>query len=119
MDSIKVTGIRSYGYTGYLPEEQVLGQWFEVDLTLWLDLAGAAASDDLEDTFDYREAISLVKKIIKTSQYALVEKLVEAIAQAILSLNRVAQVRVQLSKPAAPIPDFSGRITLDITRSAK
>jgi len=24
---------------GYLPEEQVLGQWFEVDLTLWLDLS--------------------------------------------------------------------------------
>ena len=119
MDSIKVTGIRSYGYTGYLPEEQVLGQWFEVDLTLWLDLAAAAASDDLEDTFDYREAISLVKQIIKTSKYALVEKLVEAIAEAILKLNKVTQVRVQLSKPGAPIPDFGGRITLDITRQIK
>ena len=118
MDSIKVTGIRSYGYTGYLPEERVLGQWFEVDLTLWLDLTAAAASDDLKDTFDYREAISLVKEIIKNSQYALVEKLVEAIANKILSLNKVSQVRVQLSKPAAPIPDFSGRITLDITRKA-
>lgn len=31
MDSIHVTGIRCYGYTGLLPEEQVLGQWFEVD----------------------------------------------------------------------------------------
>ncbi|MDB9512135.1 dihydroneopterin aldolase, partial [Kamptonema animale CS-326] len=26
MDSIQLTGIRCYGYTGYLPEEQVLGQ---------------------------------------------------------------------------------------------
>ena len=117
MDSIKVTGIRSYGYTGYLPEERVLGQWFEVDLTLWLDLATAAKSDNLEDTFDYREAIYLVKEIIKTSQYALVEKLVEAIADKILSLNKVTQVRVQLSKLAAPIPDFTGKITLDITRT--
>ena len=119
MDSIKVTGIRSYGYTGYLLEEQVLGQWFEVDLTLWLDLAIAAETDNLENTFDYREAIFLVKEIIKTSKFALVEKLVEAIANKILSLNKVTQVRVQLSKPAAPIPDFSGKITLDITRKAK
>ena len=117
MDSIQVTGIRCYGYTGYLPEEQVLGQWFEVDLTLWLDLAPAADSDDLTDTFDYREAISLVKDIIKNSKFALVEKLVNAIANKILSLDKVKQVRVKLSKPAAPIPDFSGRITLDITRS--
>jgi 7,8-dihydroneopterin aldolase/epimerase/oxygenase len=29
----------------------------------------------------------------------------------------VQQVRVQLSKPAAPIPDFGGRITIDITRT--
>jgi 7,8-dihydroneopterin aldolase/epimerase/oxygenase len=119
MDSIKVTGIRSYGYTGYLPEERVLGQWFEVDLTLWLDLSSAAESDRLEDTFDYREAIFLVKDIIKNSQFTLVEKLVDTIADRILSLNKVTQVRVQLSKPTAPIPDFSGRITLDITRQAK
>jgi 7,8-dihydroneopterin aldolase/epimerase/oxygenase len=116
MDSIKVTGIRSYGYTGYLPEEQVLGQWFEVDLTLWLDLSFASASDNIEDTFDYREAIFLVKETIKDSKFALVEKLVETIAEKILSLNKVTQVRVQLSKLAAPIPDFSGKITLDITR---
>ncbi|MGB3691174.1 MAG: dihydroneopterin aldolase, partial [Spirulinaceae cyanobacterium] len=38
MDRIKVSQIRCYGYTGYLQEEKVLGQWFEVDLTLWLDL---------------------------------------------------------------------------------
>jgi 7,8-dihydroneopterin aldolase/epimerase/oxygenase len=119
MDSIEVTGIRSYGYTGYLPEEQVLGQWFEVDLTLWLDLTPAAESDDIEQTFDYREAIFLVKDIIKNSQFALVEKLVETIADKILSLNKVTQVRVRLSKPAAPIPDFDGKITLDITRQTK
>jgi 7,8-dihydroneopterin aldolase/epimerase/oxygenase len=119
MDLIEVTGIRSYGYTGYLPEEQVLGQWFEVDLTLWLDLTPAAKSDNIEQTFDYREAIFLVKDIIKNSQFALVEKLVETIADKILSLNKVTQVRVRLSKPAAPIPDFDGKITLDITRQAK
>jgi 7,8-dihydroneopterin aldolase/epimerase/oxygenase len=118
MDSIQVNGIRAYGYVGYLPEERVLGQWFEVDLTLWVDLETAGETDNIEDTLDYREAIAIVKELITTSKFHLVEKLISAIADQLLSLKKVHQVRVQLSKPAAPIPDFSGRITLDITRSA-
>lgn len=117
MDSIKVTGIRSYGYTGFLPEERTLGQWFEVDLTLWLDLSKSGQSDDLEDSIDYREAITITKHIIATAKFALVEKLAQVIAEDILKLQSVTQVRVQLSKPAPPIPDFSGSITIDITRS--
>lgn len=117
MDSIEVTGIRAYGYTGFLPEERILGQWFEVDLTLWLDLKISAKSDDLNDTADYRQAISIVKHIIKTAKFALVEKLAEVIADDILKLEPVNQVRVRLSKPAPPIPDFEGKIIIDITRS--
>ena len=117
MDSIQVNGIRAYGYVGYLPEERVLGQWFEVDLILWVDLQPAGQSDNIEDTLDYREAIAIVKEQITTAKFSLVEKLIHAIAKQILSLEKVNQVRVKLSKPAAPIPDFDGRITLDITRS--
>lgn len=117
MDCIHLTGIRCYGYTGYLQEEQVLGQWFEVDLTLWLDLAPAGESDDIADTFDYRRAIDTVQQLVKTSKFALVEKLANAIADAILELAQVQQVQVRLSKLAAPIPDFGGKITIDITRT--
>lgn len=116
MDSIQLTSIRAYGYTGYLPEERVLGQWFEVDLTLWLDLAPAGESDDIAHTLDYRQAIAIVQHLVKTAKFALVEKLASAIADALLELEPITQVRVQLSKPAAPIPDFGGKITIDITR---
>jgi dihydroneopterin aldolase len=117
MDAIRVRGIRAYGYTGLLPEEQVLGQWFEVDLTLWVDLAAAGNSDRIGDTVDYRAAIAIVKRLITTEKFALVERLAEAIATEILTLNLVQQIRVQLTKVAPPIPDFGGNITIDITRS--
>lgn len=116
MDSIEITGIRCYGYTGYLPEEQVLGQWFEVDVTLWLDLTQAGKSDAITDTIDYRITIETVKKLVKTAKFALVERLAEAIASSILESVKVSQVRVRLTKLAAPIPDFGGKITIDITR---
>lgn len=118
MDCIELKNIRCYGYTGYLPEEQVLGQWFEVDLTIWLDLATAGKSDEITDTLDYRSAIAKVKQLVQTSKFALVEKLTTAIADAILELdNKIQQVQVNLSKPAAPIPDFGGRITINIIRT--
>jgi dihydroneopterin aldolase len=116
MDAIEITGIRCYGYTGYLPEEQVLGQWFEVDVTLWLDLAQAGKSDAIADTIDYRTTIATVKNLVKTAKFALVERLAETIASSILESVNVSQVRVRLTKPAAPIPEFGGKITIDITR---
>jgi dihydroneopterin aldolase len=117
MDTIKIADIRAYGYTGYLSEEQVLGQWFAVNLSLSLDLTLVGESDRLEDTLDYREIINLVKEIIHTSRYALVEKLAQAIAEGILGINRVSEVRVELTKVSPPIPDFGGQITIDITRT--
>lgn len=117
MDSIEVKGIRVYGYTGYLPEEQVLGQWFEVDVILWLDLTGAGTSDNIQETLDYREAIDIVKKKITTARFALIEKLAATIAEEILKNEKVQKVQLKLSKLTAPIPDFGGKITISITRS--
>jgi 7,8-dihydroneopterin aldolase/epimerase/oxygenase len=118
MDSILITGIRCYGYIGFLPEERVLGQWFEVDLTLWLDLSIVGESDRIENTLDYRQIISIVQHLVKTAKFALIEKLATVIAEDMLKLEPIAQVRVQLSKLAAPIPDFNGKITIDLTRKS-
>lgn len=117
MDIIQLTGIRCYGYTGYLAEERFLGQWFEVDLRLHIDLAPAGKSDQIEDTLDYRSIISEVKNIISTQKFDLVEKLADTLAQAALSHSLVQKVELKLHKVAAPIPDFGGRITIELQRS--
>lgn len=117
MDAIHLTKIRCYGYLGNLPEEQVLGQWFEVNVTLWLDLSPAGKSDNLQDTVNYCTIISTVQNLVKTSRFALIERLADAIAQAILQQPLVQQVKINVSKLAAPIPDFNGKVTVEITRT--
>ncbi|MBC6480303.1 MAG: dihydroneopterin aldolase [Hormoscilla sp. GM7CHS1pb] len=124
MDCIHVTGIRCYGYTGLLPEEQVLGQWFEVDLTLWLDLSPAGESDAIADTINYAEAVQTVQQLVKTSKFALIERLAKAIADAILEMeehssnqSRLQQVKVHLTKVSPPIPDFGGHVSIELTRA--
>ncbi|MBC6471556.1 MAG: dihydroneopterin aldolase [Hormoscilla sp. GM102CHS1] len=124
MDCINVTGIRCYGYTGLLPEEQVLGQWFEVDLTLWLDLSPAGESDEIADTINYGKAMETVQQLVKTSKFALIERLAKAIADAIIEMeehssnpSRLQQVKVHLTKVSPPIPDFDGHVSIELTRA--
>ncbi|KZL48834.1 MULTISPECIES: dihydroneopterin aldolase [Cyanophyceae] len=118
MDCINLTGIRGYGYTGYLPEEQVLGQWFEVDVKLWVNISTSAKTDILEDTVDYSKVIGMVQNLLKTSKFVLVERLAATIADSILEgSDLVTKVQVILSKLAAPIPDFSGTISIELTKT--
>jgi 7,8-dihydroneopterin aldolase/epimerase/oxygenase len=115
-DCLRINGIRAYGYVGFLPEEQVLGQWFEVDLTIWTALAQAGQSDQLEDTYDYSQVVPQIQQLIETAKYKLIEKLAAEIAQIVLVSPKARQVRVKLTKPNPPMPGFSGQIVLEITR---
>lgn len=119
MDTIAIRNIRSYGYTGFLAEEKILGQWFEVDLELSVDLASAGESDVLGDSVDYRQVIQVTKDVIKTSRFDLVERLAEVIAARLLTITKIKSVRVCLTKPNPPIDDFSGSIVIDITRNQR
>lgn len=115
MDWIHLEKIRAYSYTGFLPEEQVLGQWFEVNLSLGLDLQKAGTSDQIEDTIDYRKIISKVQEKITKSRFKLIEKLATEIAQEVLEYPLIQQVKIKLTKLAPPIPNFSGQITIELT----
>lgn len=115
-DAIAITGLRYYGYTGYLAEERMLGQWFEVDLTLWVDLFAVGNSDLLEETLDYRQLVDQVRHQIETAKVNTMEHLATQIARSILAWEQAQKIRVRLTKVSAPIPDFSGKISVEIIR---
>ncbi|WP_026072687.1 dihydroneopterin aldolase [Nodosilinea nodulosa] len=117
MDAIHLTNIRAYGYTGALPEENVLGQWFQVDIILYLDLAEASESDRLADTHDYRTVINRAQHIVREANYVLIERLAGAIAAAALESDpRLQRVTVRVTKLTPPIPDYTGQVAVEITR---
>ncbi|MEM6503564.1 MAG: dihydroneopterin aldolase [Cyanobacteria bacterium P01_C01_bin.89] len=118
MDRIYLSGVRCYGYTGFLQEEKVLGQWFEVDATLSVDLAPSGKSDAIEDTLDYRQAIARIQDIASASKVDLIEHLAQNIADALLALEKVHQVTVRITKPNPPIPNYIGTLAVEITRPA-
>lgn len=117
MDAIEIQGLRYYGYVGYFPEEQVLGQWFEVELSLWLDLSVVGQNDELEDTLNYAEVVELVRKLIETAKFKTIERLNTAIVEAILDFKQVQKVCSRLVKVSPPIPGFGGQIAIKMTRA--
>ncbi|PSN10912.1 dihydroneopterin aldolase [filamentous cyanobacterium CCT1] len=117
MDAIHLTNIRAYGYTGALPEENVLGQWFQADIVLYLDLAEATQSDRLADTHDYRTVINSTQQIIREAKFALIERLAGAIASSALDSDpRLQRVTVKVTKLTPPIPDYTGQVAVEISR---
>ena len=117
MDAIEITGLRYYGYVGYFTEEQILGQWFEVDLSLWLDLSVVGQSDRLEDTLNYVEVVDQVRQLIENSKFQTIERLNTAILEAILQFKLIHKVRSRLVKVSPPIPGFRGQIAIDMVRT--
>jgi dihydroneopterin aldolase len=117
MDAIEITGLRYYGYVGYFPEEQVLGQWFEVDLTLWLDLSVVGQNDRLEDTLNYADVVEQVRQLIETAKFKTIERLNTAIIDAMLNFEKVQKVRSRLVKVASPIHGFGGKVAINMIRA--
>lgn len=103
-DRIELRGLRVRGNHGVFGHERADGQDFIVDITVWMDLATAAASDALADTYDYGVLAQRAAAIIAGPARDLIETVAAEIADEVLGDARVQAVEVTLHKPHAPIP---------------
>lgn len=107
-DRIELRGLRVRGNHGVFEHEKRDGQDFVVDIVLWIDLADAAATDDLTKTVHYGELAELAAGIIAGPARDLIETVSAEIADEVMKDERVHAVEVTLHKPHAPIPlDFA------------
>ncbi|WP_036962446.1 dihydroneopterin aldolase [Pseudoclavibacter soli] len=103
LDVIALRGIRARGRHGVFEAEQQLGQTFIVDVDLYVDLARAAATDDLACTVDYGAVALRVVERITGAPVALIERLAALIVDDLLVIDGVHEVTVTVHKPQAPI----------------
>lgn len=104
MDKIFFDRLRFYGYHGVFAHEALRGQHFEIDLELGCDLLCAAQSDNLGESSDYGEIYALVKQIVTTRRFALLEGLGGCICEEIFArFPKIEQIVLRLRKPEAPL----------------
>ena len=116
-DVIELRGLRALGRHGCLPEEQERDQPFEVDLDVALDLAPAGHSDALADTLDYAAVAAAAVAVVSGPPSALLERVAERIADAVLGDDRVTAVTVAVRKLRPPVPVDLATAGVRITRA--
>lgn len=118
MDQIIIKNLETFGYHGVFEEEAFLGQKFIVDAVLFLDTRKAGKTDDLKASLDYGEACQIIKKLVETERYQLIERLAEVLAEKLLLTFSVLQdVEITVKKPWAPVLVSMDTVAVTIRRS--
>jgi dihydroneopterin aldolase len=118
-DRITLTGLRVRGHHGVFEHEKRDGQDFVVDITLWIDLAKAAATDDLRHTVHYGELAERAAAVVAGPPRDLIETVAAEIADAEMADDRVHAVEVTVHKPSAPIPLTFADVAVTVRRSRR
>lgn len=116
VDRIAIQGIRVFAHHGVLASERELGQPFEIDLTLHVDLRAAGRSDRLADTVDYGLVAQRVAHAAASGPFDLIEAVAERVANASLEDAAVLAVDVVVRKPRAPLPVVADHVRVEIHR---
>jgi len=116
LDTLTLLGLEVFAHHGVFDFERENGQTFLLDLTVWLDTAGAAAGDDLAQTLHYGELAVEVAEAAAREPVDLIETLAERVASLVLAHPVARRVTVTVHKPDAPIPVPFADVSITITR---
>lgn len=118
MDRIVMKNLAFFGYHGAMSEENVLGQKFFLDLTLFVDLKKAGTTDSVEDTVHYGEAYNIVKNIVENKQFMLIEKLAQYICEELIrTFEKIQEVEISVHKPEAPVAGIFDYFAVEMRRT--
>ena len=102
--TIRIVNAHFYSYIGALPEEQVLGNRYIVNLTATYDATKAIASDDVADAVSYADLYDVIADKVGHSRDNLLEYVAGQILTEILDKYQlVDSCEITIQKAIPPI----------------
>ncbi len=98
---IHIKNLRLRAVIGVFDWEREVQQDIVINAKIHFDGTQAAATDDIEQTFDYKAITKQVIKEVEHSRFHLLEKLAERILAVIMEDPRVEAASVEVDKPHA------------------
>jgi len=114
LDKIFIRDLRMRCVLGIYQEERREKQDVDINIVLEADLSQACRTDRIEDTVDYKAVKKEVIAMVEESQFYLVERLAERIAEICLKPPEVERVSVRVAKPGAL--RFARTVEIEIQR---
>ena len=116
MDCIGVRELQLWAHVGVLEHERRDGQWFSLDFSVQLDFKAAAIDDDLSQSLDYSVAIRALLGLSQQVHCLTIEHFSEQILDRLETLYGAIPIWLRLTKCAAPVPGFNGRVFVERSR---
>ncbi len=101
MDKIFINDLRIDTLIGVYEWERRIRQTIILDIEMSVDVHKAAAGDNIGDTLNYKSVCKRLTEFVQTSEYRLVETLIEECAKLIMEEFSVPWVRIRLNKTGA------------------
>jgi FolB domain-containing protein len=101
MDKIIISTLKVNTIIGTLPDERLCKQTLFIDIELSVDLSKAGRSDNLFDSVDYSKIEKDIYELAEKSEFFLIERFAETVADICLANELVSAVKIKVSKPGA------------------
>lgn len=116
-DKIHIRNLEVFGRHGVFPEENRLGQKFEVDADLYVPIREAGLNDDLTKSIHYGEVSHFIASFMTEHTFRLIEAAAEQMAEALLlRFPAMEKIRLEIRKPWAPIGLPLESVSVEIER---
>ena len=111
---IQMEGMKFYAFHGVLPQENLVGAYYDVDLKLKTDFTRASETDELEGTINYADIHAAVKE-----EMAIPSQLLEHVCQRIAhrlfhGFPTIEAIDLRLSKENPPMGAFAKSIGVEV-----
>ena len=101
MDIVYIRDLKIETVIGVNDWEREVRQTVSLDLEMATDIQGAADTDDIADTIDYKAVAKRLIDFVEGTDFQLVESIAERVAGIVREEFGVSWVRLRVSKPGA------------------
>jgi dihydroneopterin aldolase len=101
VDIVYIRELQVQTVIGIYDWEREVRQAVSLDLEMGTDIREAAATEDIENTLNYKSVSKRLIDFIEGSEFLLVETMAEEVAQLVMQEFGVRWLRLRLGKPGA------------------
>ena len=117
LELIHAEDVNLWAHVGVLEKERLMGQYFLLDFSIWVDLSNAAKNDALSSTCDYSIAIKGLQQLAFSINCSTIEFFSEEILNFLEGVYGKVPIQLSLKKCNPPINGFSGSVSIKRNRN--
>ncbi|NIF04082.1 dihydroneopterin aldolase [Chryseobacterium sp. Tr-659] len=119
MSKIYLEDVRIYAYHGVLPEENIIGTYYIINIELHTDLWKAAESDDLHDTISYADINDILHHEMKIKSQLLEHVAGRMITKIHNTFPQIDYIKLKITKTAPPMQGEMKGASIELEKSFK